>query len=119
MLADETAALGQRLHGPIDEDAPVRQLAPTLGREGEERARTALDVDPAVRPRRAAVVAELVQLFLARHHRLGQALEHPGALVEGHLAQRRPADGARVRSEERRVGKECVRAFRYRWSPYH
>src|SRR3546814_13477324 len=25
----------------------------------------------------------------------------------------------RVRSEERRVGKECVRTFRSRWSPYH
>src|SRR3546814_14032601 len=24
-----------------------------------------------------------------------------------------------VRSEERRVGKECVRTCRYRWSPYH
>src|SRR3546814_250294 len=25
----------------------------------------------------------------------------------------------RARSEERRVGKECVRTCRYRWSPYH
>src|SRR3546814_20131809 len=24
-----------------------------------------------------------------------------------------------ARSEERRVGKECVRPCRYRWSPYH
>src|SRR3546814_14407115 len=27
--------------------------------------------------------------------------------------------GARVRSEERRVGKECVSTCRSRWSPYH
>src|SRR3546814_18814937 len=26
---------------------------------------------------------------------------------------------ASSRSEERRVGKECVRTFRYRWSPSH
>src|SRR3546814_14755579 len=26
---------------------------------------------------------------------------------------------AEVRSEERRVGKECVSTCRYRWSPYH
>src|SRR3546814_7239851 len=26
---------------------------------------------------------------------------------------------ARLRSEERRVGKECVSTCRYRWSPYH
>src|SRR3546814_20366477 len=25
----------------------------------------------------------------------------------------------RSRSEERRVGKECVRTSRFRWSPYH
>ena len=27
--------------------------------------------------------------------------------------------GLRVRSEERRVGKECVSTCRSRWSPYH
>src|SRR3546814_7124623 len=27
--------------------------------------------------------------------------------------------GARMRSEERRVGKECVSTCRSRWSPYH
>src|SRR3546814_5617463 len=26
---------------------------------------------------------------------------------------------AKARSEERRVGKECVSTCRYRWSPYH
>src|SRR3546814_7959048 len=31
-------------------------------------------------------------------------------------ARRKPAQG---RSEERRVGKECVRTRRYRWTPYH
>ena len=28
-------------------------------------------------------------------------------------------DGTPVRSEERRVGKECVQPCRSRWSPYH
>src|SRR3546814_18585332 len=28
-------------------------------------------------------------------------------------------DGGKVRSEERRVGKECVSTCRSRWSPYH
>src|SRR3546814_14303948 len=27
--------------------------------------------------------------------------------------------GLMTRSEERRVGKECVSTFRFRWSPYH
>src|SRR3546814_16422521 len=30
-----------------------------------------------------------------------------------------PVDKAIRRSEERRVGKECVSTFRSRWSPYH
>src|SRR3546814_8229916 len=34
------------------------------------------------------------------------------------LVQRR-AHRDRKRSEERRVGKECVRTCRSRWSPYH
>src|SRR3546814_14586218 len=29
------------------------------------------------------------------------------------------ADNERTRSEERRVGKECVSTCRSRWSPYH
>src|SRR3546814_15279650 len=29
------------------------------------------------------------------------------------------APGAKSRSEERRVGKECVTTFRYRWPPFH
>src|SRR3546814_5854122 len=28
-------------------------------------------------------------------------------------------DGTAIRSEERRVGKECVSTCRSRWSPYH
>src|SRR3546814_14243306 len=28
-------------------------------------------------------------------------------------------DGGKIRSEERRVGKECVSTCRSRWSPYH
>src|SRR3546814_3751327 len=30
-----------------------------------------------------------------------------------------PGEGRRGRSEERRVGKECVSTCRSRWSPYH
>src|SRR3546814_12749526 len=30
-----------------------------------------------------------------------------------------PGENARFRSEERRVGKECVSTCRSRWSPYH
>ena len=40
------------------------------------------------------------------------------------ISRRKPGIGdgapeARTRSEERRVGKECLRLCRSRWSPYH
>src|SRR3546814_16729712 len=37
----------------------------------------------------------------------------------GHRSPGGAADIAAVRSEERRVGKECVSTCRSRWSPYH
>ena len=37
------------------------------------------------------------------------------AAVEGSLPKNSPVPGGIIRSEERRVGKEC----RSRWSPYH
>src|SRR3546814_5349563 len=40
----------------------------------------------------------------------------PSVLV---LATPRRSGGAFFRSEERRVGKECVSTCRSRWSPYH
>src|SRR3546814_14455157 len=40
--------------------------------------------------------------------------QRPADLPNG--TQMRPAQ---VRSEERRVGLECVSTSRYRWSPYH
>src|SRR3546814_14484304 len=44
------------------------------------------------------------------------------ALLEGRregLGRRRRVDECPGRSEERRVGKECVSTCRSRWSPYH
>src|SRR3546814_3496645 len=46
--------------------------------------------------------------------------DHVGiALVDDGVDGNRRLTGAAVRSEERRVGKECVSTCRYRWSPYH
>src|SRR3546814_16942059 len=59
---------------------------------------------------------------LARVHAPERSLVQVGALgVELHGPQVRVAHGATGggRSEERRVGKECVSTGRSRWSPYH
>src|SRR3546814_16368681 len=46
-----------------------------------------------------------------------------GLATASAIADKLIADGVSpglpVRSEERRVGKECVRTCRYRWSPVH
>src|SRR3546814_5388492 len=53
----------------------------------------------------AAVVGELARGLLQVQAFLDQPFEQLGALG--------------LRSEERRVGKECVSTCRSRWSPYH
>src|SRR3546814_9496500 len=42
---------------------------------------------------------------------------HAADLAKGHPAAKMRDDA--LRSEERRVGKECVSTCRSRWSPYH
>src|SRR3546814_13905448 len=47
-------------------------------------------------------------------------MQLPGRLpVDARQQQGFVAGPARLRSEERRVGKECVSTCRSRWSPYH
>src|SRR3546814_19784037 len=41
------------------------------------------------------------------------------AVVAGNYGENNRARMTSVRSEERRVGKECVSTCRSRWSPYH
>src|SRR3546814_6990169 len=41
------------------------------------------------------------------------------SILVGGIAFDAPTHGAGERSEERRVGKECVSACRSRWAPYH
>src|SRR3546814_1551859 len=53
--------------------------------------------------------------------RLGRPRRQVGQREEAHLRDLRRIgrDGPPLRSEERRVGKECVSTCRSRWSPYH
>src|SRR3546814_17702609 len=43
----------------------------------------------------------------------------PHAVIFKHLIRPRLGAPTEFRSEERRVGKECVSTCRSRWSPYH
>src|SRR3546814_11120963 len=53
---------------------------------------------------------------LCRRPHAGDATRRP---ARQERPRHRPAQAARRRSEERRVGKECVSTFRSRWAPYH
>src|SRR3546814_6190550 len=64
-------------------------------------------------------------LGVTRGHQADPAVEQRVLRVQ-HVEQRPLADvellaigGPHLRSEERRVGKECVSTCRSRWSPYH
>src|SRR3546814_13368549 len=67
--------------------------------------------------------AQVPAADLARPFRNGQVFRvfiRPGSLVMRNNTRRiSPAALGDVRSEERRVGKECVRTCRSRWRPYH
>src|SRR3546814_20550491 len=52
--------------------------------------------------------------------RVGESrLAGPGAARDKDIEAIADSGAQNLRSEERRVGKECVSTCRYRWSPYH
>src|SRR3546814_20860233 len=62
---------------------------------------------------------------IGNQHRAVTGLDHVHRSAEGFLAIEKSLDERRdrthlaIRSEERRVGKECVSTCRSRWSPDH
>src|SRR3546814_5591769 len=66
------------------------------------------------------IVAHVAVTYSRRSGRTG--CDHPAdGCVRPGIARKKETCGAQllVRSEERRVGKECVGTCRSRWSPYH
>src|SRR3546814_13515422 len=83
-----------------------------------------LSLDPDLR------LQEAIRLVFERFRHLASARQTLLSLTADGLHFPRPSDGKRLksfewnpiryrRSEERRVGKECVNTCRSRWSPYH
>src|SRR3546814_12018942 len=77
------------------------------------------DLVPSLEVRRAPQLHAAVGLVIAI------TVERPDEIVEAVAAERhrrvahRLAGHQRLRSEERRVGNECVSTCRSRWSPYN
>ena len=79
-------------------------------------------------PRSAQVHHLLPRCVLPRPQRATPGLRQPGMVTSGQGNDRgawpghtpsMTSPGSKYRSEERRVGKECLRLCRSRWSPYH
>src|SRR3546814_12035721 len=80
---------------------------------------------------RALLPSDLIEIVIGQHHddeaRILPALpvlldrQQLGIAIHLHRAIADPRNhwSLRMRSEERRDGKECVSTCRYRWSPYH
>src|SRR3546814_15910953 len=82
---------------------------------GDERLQAAI-IDGVLEPRALAVFA-VAPVALGGEHRLGNRDDLFGCNEADHIGQ--PRVRFRIRSAERRVGKECVSTIRSRWSPYH
>src|SRR3546814_548900 len=68
---------------------------------------------------REPFVGELAEFPLAIRAQGATRLALATATLDDLLAITAPGLAALERSEERRVGKECVSTCRSRWSPYH
>src|SRR3546814_13248310 len=110
-------------HGAVDEDVAAGLLHDAIdGGEAEAGAGADLlgreegieDAVDDIRRDAGAGVLHLNDGVVARRHGLVLQLARPLHLLAA------GADGqhAAARSEERRVGKECVSPCRFRWSPY-
>src|SRR3546814_6657983 len=61
----------------------------------------------------------LQRMLIADHYTMGYNLEEIIILSRAIDGTKIKGEFADFRSEERRVGKECVSTCRSRWSPYH
>ena len=103
VLAEERAALAERLDVALDVHLGVRQLPTALRRVRQQYADAAVDVEARVVERGAGVRGDGVQLLAVLAQVPGERLEQGGALVERQLAERRAADPTAVLQRGREV----------------
>jgi hypothetical protein len=111
-MPDTTSMSGMNLN-PSRLPPPPPQLPAKLVAETRIRA---LQAELARRDDPAGKSALLYELAALTEHRLG---DRSAALAQYQQALDAAPTFRPPRSEERRVGKECRRLCRSRWSPYH
>src|SRR3546814_17580071 len=107
-----------------DLDVLLRGNAVNYGLHGQDAAGLAFGEWRQTQPPRladdiAGLIGKGVDVYYVQDDAAARGINE-SALVEGlkPLAQSRIAELLEARSEERRVGKECVSTCRSRWSPY-
>src|SRR3546814_17117088 len=70
-------------------------------------------------PKEVAAASEIVIIMVPDTPQVQVVLFGEGGVAEGLSKGKLVIDMSSIRSEERRVGKECVSTCRSRWSPYH
>src|SRR3546814_15482191 len=73
----------------------------------------------ALRAAAGAMLEEVAEIFYRAPLRVKTAEAFLDGLVAVDPSRRGAVEAQATRSEERRVGKECVSPCRSRWSPYH
>src|SRR5581483_8664647 len=89
---DERTALGEIFRRAIDVEPLIRKFAAAAAAVREQRAESAVDVDPRVALGCAGRLGDLVEPILAFHEILAEGFEHPGSVVERQVAQLWAAD---------------------------
>src|SRR3546814_21065550 len=106
--------MDERGHWPLDQgDALEHALLSGLGKRGGRALIISTSAPDDAHPFSKWLDEEQAGVYRPEHR---PAPGLPADDVESLLLAN---PGAKHRSEERRVGKECVRTCRSRWSPYH
>src|SRR5690606_2923134 len=92
VLANERAAAAEWLEPSINQNRVVRKLSTTLAAVAEQHANAAVDVSFRVRPRRAGIGGDGIELGAPVQQVTAQLFEQHRPLVECQLTQRWPAD---------------------------
>ena len=82
VLPQEAAALRQRFRCAVKIHVAIGQFARALACVDEERADTAVDVEPSVMLGRPRAIRELIELLLVRAQRLGETLQNRRPLMK-------------------------------------
>ena len=92
MLAQQGALTRQMFHAAIQIDITIGHFTPPFGCDQPHGADAAVNIDPAIAPRRTCKRVQRIEFILAVIQILRQAFQQAGTIMEPHGPQGRPAN---------------------------